>query len=198
MPPLPPLTRTIIPICMKKPPTPLRTLRNPLPIHPSININPAGIPLQKRLIPHSPAHNTNLHRIKWPPIEPLKSSNPLIERAARSLGDLGSLGGGHALRRVPAHAVVYFPVCGEDLVEGVVLEAEGVGVCFELVVPDLSWLSTWFRLVSGEGGTSCKGWTRSEGGSQVEGRLVWRLAWKGVLGDFGIPMCHGKLLSLKG
>lgn len=93
--------------------------------------------LEQRLVFDGPADDLDADGVVRPAVEAGEGVDPLREGLLGGGLDGLALGGGDLLGRVPAHAVVDLALAGNDLVVAVVLEAEGVAVGLDLVLPHL-------------------------------------------------------------
>lgn len=115
----------------------LRALRNTLRVDVSVYVKASSGALEEALVLDGPSNNVDLDVGVGEVVEAIEPLEPLVVLSLESGGNLLTVGSGDGLVRLPSNAHVQLALAGDELVPAVVLEAQGIRVSLEAVVPDL-------------------------------------------------------------
>lgn len=156
----------VVAVLVEEATTLLRALGDTLAVDVSVDIDAGSRALEKALILDGPSDNVDLDVGVGEVVEAVEPLEPLVVLRLEKAGNLLAVGGTDGLVRLPSDAHVQLALAGDELVPTVVLEAHGVRVGLEAVVPDLL-----------------------EGGGEVRGGVPSGLALGGTVAGEVLPRC---------
>ena len=185
------LAISIVAVLVEETPAALRTLWHTLTINIGVDLDATNIAQKLTFVLNCPTDNFHVDCVVGKFLKASKHTDPLVVLLLQRSLDAGPLRGSNTRFTLPTHAIVNLAFPGHDLVEAIILEAEGIRVRLNLVLPDLLqaslklrwWIPALLRQIALRGGSA------GPGVGVVEGKTTRFKGthWSGVVAvDLGV------------